>query len=209
MAAVAGLLVVAPVLLLPSLAWGAGDLERSSYPSDWETVAELVGAEPDPVTVVLPWAGSYRRFDWAADRAVLDPAPRYLPGEVLVDDRTYVDGSEIASEDPRVSAVQAALDAGSPEATGGALRALGVRWVLVEDQRVVDDDLPGGAGAEVAHSGPDLVLVDLGPDVVRSDTASGHSGQGVVVIAGHVCAFVLLMTASAYILRSRSHRSHI
>jgi hypothetical protein len=205
--AVAALLVAAPVLLLPSLAWGAGDLERSTYPDDWQVVAEALDAEPEAVTVVLPWAGSYRSFDWAADRAVLDPAPRYLPGEVLVDDRTYVDGSEIASEDPRARAVLTALDAGSPEAVGEALRGLGVRWVLVE-QGQVEQPVPAG---EVVHDGADLVLLDLASGDSPVALPTDRPGQGdhaAVVIAGQVCAFVLLIGASAYILRPRSNRRH-
>lgn len=211
LAAVAGLLVVAPVLLLPSLAWGAGDLERSSYPADWEVVAELVAAEPQAVTVVLPWAGSYRRFDWAGDRAVLDPAPRFLPGEVLIDDRTFVDGTEIPSEDPRVREVGQALDAATPAQVSSELSSLGVRWVVVERGTGALDDGEAVPEGRPAHVGDDLVLLDLltsDSRVVLPDTRSSHSGQAALVIVGHLCALMLLTGSSAYILHPRSNRRH-
>lgn len=165
---VAGLLVVAPVLLLPSLAWGSlGSLGPATYPADWQQVADRLEEEPPATTVVLPWAGSYRGFDWNDRRALLDPAPRFLPGEVLVDDRLLVDGTTIPAEDARTAAVSAALAAEAPDE---ALRDLGVRWVLVE---------PGGAagpvpGGEVVVDGEHLRLVDLGtaglaPPPDRSD----------------------------------------
>ncbi len=74
-------------------------------------------------------AGGYRGFEWNGRRAVLDPAPRYLPGEVLIDDRLFVDGTPIPSEDPLVDDVAEALEAEDP---ASALRDLGVRWVVVE-----------------------------------------------------------------------------
>lgn len=208
--AVAGLLVVAPILLLPSLAWGAGDLERTSYPDDWDSVADAIGAEPDAVTIVLPWSGSYRTFDWAADRAVLDPAPRYLPGEVLIDDRIFVDGTEIPSEDPRVRDVQAALDVGSSEETGQALSALGVRWVVVERGQL-PQPVPSG---EVVHRGPVLVLVDLqddrSPKVGMTPLAarSSQADYAGLVIAGPLTTFLLLIAAWGYILLPRSNPRH-
>lgn len=209
---VAGLLVVAPVLLLPGLAWGAGDLERSSYPADWQTVAERIGAEPEATTIVLPWAGSYRSFDWADGRAVLDPAPRYLPGEVLIDDRTFVDGVEIASEDPRVGAVTLALGASGPVDVARGLRRLGVTWVLVERGQV-DQLVPAG---RTVHDGEDLVLLDLrtttdpgaDPDPLRSTARPSHGDYAPLVITGHVGAFVLLIGAFGRILRPGSNRRH-
>ena len=61
----------------------------------------------DDATVVLPWAGSYRGFDWNHRRAVLDPAPRFLPGTVLVDDSVRLVDRVVPPEDPRVEAVAA------------------------------------------------------------------------------------------------------
>lgn len=203
---VAGLLVAAPVLLLPSLAWGAGGLERSTYPDDWDAVATLLADEAGGTTVVLPWSGSYRRFEWTGGRAVLDPAPRYLPGEVLIDDRTFVDGVEIGSEDPRVQRVHDALDL-EPEAQPAALRDLGVRWVLVEQDQGA---ATAPAGLEV-YAGDVLVLLDLGEIDVRlvpPVLASSHPGHVGLVITGHLGAFGLLGLAGGRILLPGSNRRH-
>ncbi|HWJ08190.1 MAG TPA: hypothetical protein VNS46_02375 [Nocardioides sp.] len=203
--AAVALLVVAPVLLLPSLAWGGGgEIQRSSYPPAWEDVADLVG--PDDVTVVLPWAGSYRGFDWNHRRAVLDPAPRLLPGTVLVDDSVRLTDLVVPPEDPRVLAVAEALDG---DDAAGALRALGVRWVLVER----------GMGAVVVPAAPvrydagGLTLLDLAADgpVAAGATAARPEvarWQEVVVSFGHGLAILLLLLGAAGILRPGSNGRH-
>ncbi|WP_436698236.1 hypothetical protein [Nocardioides sp. BYT-33-1] len=191
------LLVVAPLLLLPGLAWGAlGELQRSSYPEAWTEVADLVG--PGDTTVVLPWVGSYRGYAWNHRRAVLDPAPRLLPGEVLVDDRVLLGGDRVVPpEDPRVVAVTGALAAAEPAA---ALRALGVRWVLVE-RGMGDPEVPDG---RVAYDGGGLRLVDLAADgTVREVTTDVPRVRQILLSFGHTCAFLLLLAGAAWILPSR------
>lgn len=157
-AGLAVLVAVAPVVLLPSLAWGiAGGLRPVSYPADWARVADLVSAQDDGALVVLPWSGNYRGFSWNQRRAVLDPTDRYLPGEVLSDDRLFVGDRVLGSEDAMLAQVGTALAAVDP---AEELGALGVRWVLVEkDQQVPDAAIPAGS---VAYEGPSLRLVDLG-----------------------------------------------
>ncbi|MGN6161706.1 MAG: hypothetical protein ACTHOG_08390, partial [Marmoricola sp.] len=91
--------------------------------------------------VVLPWRGSYRGFPWTDGHAVLDPAPRFFPGEVLVDDRIFLAQGVLASEDSYLRRVGAALSA--PD-RAQALRALGIRWLISEN-------------------GSQLDLIDLGP----------------------------------------------
>ncbi|HWJ83459.1 MAG TPA: hypothetical protein VNS55_14565 [Nocardioides sp.] len=191
---VVGLLVVAPVLLLPSLAWGAaGDLQRSSYPGAWDDVADILEQDPG-TTVVLPWAGSYRGFAWNHQRAVLDPAPRYLPGEVVVDDRVILDDVVVPAEDPRVAEVGVALGTDDP---AGALRAVGVRWVLVE-QGMGEPDVPDG---EVRYDAGGLRLVDLGaPAHVRGGRDLGREA---LVVFGHFLAIVLIFNGIRSILRTR------
>jgi len=199
------LLVVAPVLLLPSLAWGGGGaIERSSYPAAWEEVADIVG--PDDVTVVLPWAGSYRGFDWSHRRAMLDPAPRFLPGTVLVDDSVLLTDIVVPPEDPRVVAVAEALAASDPATE---LRALGVRWVLVErgtgaieaPAAPVRYDAGGLTLRDLAADGP----VATGPTTVRPAVARS---QEILVILGHGLAFLLLLAGAAWILRPGSNERH-
>lgn len=199
------LLVVAPVLLLPSLAWGGGgEIQRSSYPQAWTDVADLVG--PDDVTVVLPWAGSYRGFDWNHRRAVLDPAPRLLPGTVLVDDSVLLSDIVVPPEDPRVVAVADALDSDDPAA---ALRALGVRWVLVERGMGAVD----APAAPVRYDAGGLTLLDLAADgrvaggatAVRPEVARP---QEILVAFGHGLAFLLLLAGATGILRPGSNGRH-
>lgn len=156
-------LAAAPVLLLPSLAWGSwGDLRAVDYPAEWQRVADLVAAEDDATMVVLPWTGSYRGFAWNDRRAVLDPAPRFFRGEVLIDDRVLLDGLTLPGESARTRAVTAALEDADPAA---ALRELGVRWVLVERGHLMGTmglvgTVPDGT---FRHRGPGLILLDLGP----------------------------------------------
>jgi hypothetical protein len=153
--AVVMLLVAAPVLLLPSLAWGLGGLWRPvSYPDEWSAVRAVL---PPGRTVVLPWTGSYRGYDWNARRAVLDPAPRFFPGDVLVDDRLLVGDRTLSSEDVLPDRVRQALASTDP---APGLRRLGVRNVLVEKEDV--ERLPDLSGARLVHDGKDLRLLDLG-----------------------------------------------
>jgi hypothetical protein len=181
---VVGLLVVAPILLLPSLALGSlGVLDNSTYPDDWHAVADHLEEHGPGRSVVLPWAGSYRGYAWNDRRAVLDPAPRYLPGEVLIDDRLFVDGTTIPSEDPLVDDVAEALEA---EDSASALRDLGVRWVVVETG-MTSGPVPSGT---TVHDGDDLVLVDLGADVT---SANRRSGSTTLILVGHILASGMLL----------------
>ena len=199
------LLVTAPILLLPSLAWGGGgEIQRSSYPRAWGDVADIVG--PHDVTVVLPWAGSYRGFDWNHRRAVLDPAPRFLPGTVLVDDSVRLTDVVVPPEDPRVVAVSIALEDADPAA---ALREQGVRWVLVE-RGMGAIDLPD---APVRYDGGGLTLLDLAADgsVATGETAVRPGvarSQEILVAFGHGLAFLLLLVAVTWILRPGSNGRH-
>ena len=199
---VVGLLVVAPVLLLPGLGWGlGGDLQRSSYPPAWQAVADHLAADPG-TTVVLPWTGSYRAFAWAHDRSVLDPAPRALPGEVLVDDRTYLTDQVVPAEDPRSDAVRAALSATDPVA---ALRGLHVRWVLVEaglGARPTPAQLRS-AGATTAYDADGLVLVDLGPSDGPVSTMPLVANHRDFVLICDASALLLLLVSTGWILRGR------
>ncbi|MBU2696526.1 hypothetical protein [Pimelobacter sp. 30-1] len=197
------LLVVAPLLLLPSLAWGAaGELQRSSYPAAWDEIADRI--DGGDTTVVLPWSGSYRGFDWNHRRAVLDPAPRILPGEVVVDDRVLLTDRVIAPEDPRVVAVTLAL---ADEDPAGALRAIGVRWVLVE-RGMGTIEVPAGA---IVLDRDGLTLVDLaaGGEVVADPGTGVGTLRRIFVVLGHGLAILLLFAGCAGILRSGSNEHHI
>jgi hypothetical protein len=153
----AGRLVLAgfallPVVALPDLAWGAGGkLRPVTYPADWASVAGAVAADPGPV-VSLPMS-AYRAYAWNPGSVVYDPASRYLPAEVVMDDRLRIDlGSAaqvIRGESEAAEAAQERVETGGPAADER------VRWVLV--QRA------GGPVPATALAG--LTPVRLGPDL--------------------------------------------
>lgn len=164
-------LVLVPVMALPSLAWGnLGAWPRSTYSQEWEVVSALVAADESglrPSTVVLPFE-VYRRFPWNGERAWLDPAPRILPGRVIVDDTLDLgaDGS-VAGESGTAGVIRHAV--GTWAALDRVLDDEGVRFVLVEAQ--TPGDLPQGDpldhGLVPVHEGPQLVLYDRGTQTVR------------------------------------------
>ena len=177
--ALVGLLVLAPVLLLPSLAWGLrGELRAVTWPADWTAVADILDGQDQDTVVVLPWQGSYRGFAWNHRQAALDPAPRALPGDVLIDDRVIVGDIRIPSESGRLQAVASAVEQADP---ARALSSLGVRWVLVEKgQGTSDQPIPAGV---TAYDGPDLRLIDLGVPDHPPPTALSPAKQLLVLTA--------------------------
>ena len=103
--------------------------------------------------VVLPWRGGYRGFAWNDRRAVLDPAPRFFPGDVLIDDRLYLDGRTLACGGPAAAGCR-----GRPSITadpeGSAACPRRPQSVLVEKGNGACRR--GPAGADVLHDGPGL-----------------------------------------------------
>lgn len=152
-AVLAGALLL-PVALLPDLAYGvAGRLRPVEYPADWDAVAARLDGRPGEV-LSLPF-GAYRAYPWNGARTVLDPLPRYVDADVLVDDTLWVGDTEVAGENPRVAEVRQVLAGGAPAA------ATGVRWVVVQR-------LAGGPGVDPAmlaglrevYAGDDLTLYE-------------------------------------------------
>lgn len=161
-------MVLLPVVLLPSLAWGSGGSWRSSnYPSDTLWLAEKIdSAEPGDL-ITLPWI-QYRRFDWNNNRITLDPWPRLLARNVIVNDALPLRDMVIQGEDPRAAAVSLALL--DPHDIAEELRRLGVRHVLIltdqPHQDVHGDDL---RGAVLKARTPGTEWWDLG-EVDSADT---------------------------------------
>jgi hypothetical protein len=159
-------MVLVPLAAMPDLAWGAaGRLEPVAYPSDWAAVRQVLQDDPDSGDVVsLPWQ-AFRSFPWNDDRVQLDPAPRWLPASVLVDDSLLVGGVTVSGEDPRAAEVDEALASGRPVVE--TLPGLGVGWVLVTrgTPGVVDSGLL--AGSDPVYEGADLTLLRVGPPIPR------------------------------------------
>jgi hypothetical protein len=196
----AGLVVVWPVLCLPSLAGGLnGTLVPTSYPREWEQVSSQLHA--DDVVVVLPWRGNYRGFAWNDHRAVLDPAFRYFRATVLVDDRHYLGDRVLGSEQPRLKAVADALSQPTASSRARRLADLGVDHVLVEkDNGTEEEDLPGGT---VRHEGAGLTLIEV-------DGATASASWGVVyddapwILGAQLAPLGAVLGSAAWLRRSRA-----
>jgi len=201
--AVAVLVAVLPALCLPSMAWGlGGDLRPVTYPGEWFRAKAVIGAdlaERGGSTVVLPWHGTYRGFAWNDRRAILDPAPRFFDGEVLIDDRIYLGDSTgsrvLGNEDPELAAVTDAL---ADEDVALALAAQGVGRVLVEKGNGVrPEQVPTG---RILHDGPLLTVVEVAGPAPSEPLGTARRG---VIVAGDVLAVLACLVASACILRRR------
>jgi hypothetical protein len=201
--AVAVLVALLPALCLPSMAWGlGGDLRPVTYPGEWFRAKGAIGedlSERGGATVVLPWRGTYRGFAWNDRRAVLDPAPRFFPGEVLIDDRIYLgdstDSRVLGNEDPELADITAAL---AEEDVASALARQGVARVVVEKGNGVrPEQVPAG---EILHDGRLLTVVaieDPGP------SSSPPAARRRLVVAGDVLAALVCLAAAACIIRRR------
>lgn len=199
----AGLVVVWPILCLPSMAGGLnGTLTPTSYPREWEQVSSRLGA--DDVVVVLPWRGSYRGFAWNDHRAVLDPAVRYFRATVLVDDRHYLGDRVLGSEQPRLRAVAEALAQPSASSRADDLVGLGVDHVLVEKGNgTQEDDLPEGS---VRHDGEGLTLLEL--DGADGSAASGSWGvvddDATWILGAQLAPLGAVLASAGWLRRSRA-----
>jgi hypothetical protein len=149
--ALAILALLAPVLLLPGLAWGAaGRLRPAWYPVGWLAAARMVDASPDRGDVLLlPWE-TYRTPSWNHGEVALDPWSLLLTRPVIWNDGTRVGDVELMPDDPRARRLDGAIRGGGP--LTATLRAAGVRFVLD------DADGPGQqAGARLPGA---VVLLD-------------------------------------------------
>lgn len=188
-----------PIVCLPTLAWGlAGFWRPASYPAEWTAVASSLheaGAGDDRV-LVLP-LGVYRRFSWAGERAVLDPAPRFFPGQVIVDDGLDGRGGVlVAGESEEAAALRVHLE--DPDALAETTIELGIRWVVVEKDTPGRGTWPDGVG-DVVHSGDQLTVVDLGEGdpVGRSRFAVLYSLADALIAAGWLACVALIMSRAA------------
>ncbi len=154
---VAVALLLAPVLLLPGLGWGAaGRLRPAAYPAAWLAAAGLLdGSHARGSVVVLPWA-AYRRPAWNGGRAMLDPWPRLLARQVIWNDGVQVGVVALQPDDPAARRLGPVIRGGGP--LTGALRADGVRFVIVDSGPGLASRLPG---ASVLAVGPGLTVYQL------------------------------------------------
>ncbi len=197
------LLLAAPVALLPSLAWGvSGRLSPVDYPAGTPEVRRLVASGPGAV-LSLPWT-AYRRPTWNGGRTVLDPLPRLLDRQVVVDDDLVLPDRTVQGEDP----VAARLDpvvSGSGGLTG-PLAAAGVGWVvLARGEPGAPDPAPRLVGAALRLDGPAWQVWQL--PVVEPADSPGPPVAPVVLADTALALLVLLQVAraAATVVRTSPH----
>jgi len=193
------LAVVLPVAVVPDLALGgAGRLRPVAYPADWAAVRHILATGGGHGAVaVLPFT-PYRDFPWNGGRTVLDPAPRYFPGEVVLGDQLWVAGEPLAGEDPRAAAVAAQLGRGAAADLG----TVGVGWVAV--QHGVGGPLPDGLLDRLVpvHTGAHLSLYRVPGPVSQVDAPAPAAAA--VLVADLAALLVLAGALLAPLTRRRS-----
>lgn len=191
------LALVAPIALVPDLAWGlTGQMRAVDYPDPWSRLrAELAAQDASGDLVSLPFS-AFRAPEWNHGRPVLDPAGRFFDRVTITDDTLVVGTTEVAGEDVRAARIGAAIRAGDWD----AVAADGVGFV------VVDTSARGGAAA--AETVQDLPVVTVeGPlrllRVPAAVETRPRTGRVVAVGAGWVVALVTTGAAVAQIGRRR------
>jgi hypothetical protein len=169
-AALAAMAVLAPVVLLPGMAWGLADrLRPVAYPADWLRARQVIDGDPARGSVLLlPWA-AYRRYPWNGGEAVYDPWSRLLGREVISNDGLQVGNLTLTQESADSIRLNRIVTARGP--LTGALRAAGVLYVVVDAGPLLGQPgpLPGPGlaararlpGAQVVMAGRDLVVFRL------------------------------------------------
>jgi hypothetical protein len=152
--AVALVVLLAPVVLLPGLAGGAaGRLRPVWYPAAWLGAARRIDSSPASGDVLLlPWT-AYRRPAWNGGRAMLDPWPRLLSRPVVWNDGGQVGAVQLQPDDPAARRLDGLIRARGPLTR--ALKGAGIRFVIVDSGGAVAGRLPGCT--EVAD-GPGLAI---------------------------------------------------
>jgi hypothetical protein len=199
----AGVLVVLPVTLLPDAALGlSGGLEPAEYPAAYAEARTAVTAERDRGAtgdlLVLPLT-SYRQPAWNHRHKVLDPVGRNLTPDYVASDVLVVSGTAVAGEDPRVTAVDSALDETSPTARAVALADLGIGFVVVETD--APGTAPEVAGETLLASG-DLRVLRVADPRPR-DVPAGWYAALTLAWAGWLG---LLLLAVTRLTRTARHR---
>ena len=152
--------ILAPVVLLPGLMWGAaGRLRPAQYPAGWLATARMINTSPEAGAVLLlPWA-TYRTPPWNHGETVLDPWTLLLSRQVIWNDGTEIGNVVLAPDDPAARQLNALIEGGG--SLTAELSEAGVQFV------VDDADGPGQSagsrlpGARVLVSQPGLTVYQL------------------------------------------------
>jgi hypothetical protein len=157
--------VLAPVVLLPGLAWGlAGRLRPVQYPADWQQARQVIDSDPAGGTVLLlPWA-AYRRYPWNGGEAVYDPWSRLLGREVILNDGLQVGNLSLAQESADSVRLNRIVTARGPLTQ--ALRAAGVLYVVVDAGPLLREQAAPAAGLAARARLPGARLVMASPNLI-------------------------------------------
>jgi hypothetical protein len=125
------LALVAPVLMLPGLAWGeSGRLRPVYYPADWLVArGDIDFSSTHGSVLLLPWA-AYRRYPWNHGEAVYDPWNKLLSREVISNDGLQAGRQTLAQESPATIRLNRIIVRPGPLTT--QLTAAGVRYVIID-----------------------------------------------------------------------------
>ncbi len=164
--ALAVMAALAPVVLLPGMAWGfAGRLRPAEYPADWSRAQQVIDSDPASGTVlVLPW-GAYRRYPWNGGEAVFDPWPRLLGREVIYNDGLQVGRLTLDQESP--DSIRLNRIVTRPGPLTPSLRSAGVLYVIIDAGPLLDRAGSGLAasarlpGARLVLASQDLIVFRL------------------------------------------------
>lgn len=162
--AVSGLVLLAPVALLPTLAWGvAGRLAPVEVPKGLLESTATLSTAPDGLVGLLPWS-QYRRYAWNDDRVSLTLGPRLIDQSVLFNDALPTTAGTVPGEDPRAERVSRAVENG----TGivDALLAEGVRYVAVERNAGLPEDDVDSVGPVIIDT-PELLVRQVASPLPR------------------------------------------
>ncbi|WP_300676908.1 hypothetical protein [Nocardioides sp.] len=196
--ALAAVGVLGPVALLPDAAAGlSGELDTARLPGAWSQVRAVV--EPGHGSaLVLPWS-AYRAPAWNGGRPVLDPLPRMLRTDAVINGDLLVGQTLVAGEDPRAADAGRVLAAATPAARAEGLRGLGIGWVVQE--------LDAGTAPEVAGTvvldDPLVRVVRLDGTITRTEVATAtRVAQGAAWVA-----YLAVVVASAAALLAAAART--
>jgi hypothetical protein len=197
------LLVLVPVALAPTLAWGLGGrLSPVSYPASWERARAIVDADPVPgALVVLPWH-AYLPFGWNRDRTVHEPALQSFSRPVVTNSGLELGTGTLPDEDPWSLLARPAVLGPGP--LGPALDGLGVRYVLLLREADWRAFSPKVAGLDAVLDSGDLALYRAPPPsrIPRFD----RPPEALVLAGDAVALLIVALAASLSISRRRAGR---
>ncbi len=218
--AVASAVVLAPIALMPDLAWGLGGrLHAVDYPTEYSAARLAIEERQDTGVrgnvLLLPFS-SYRLPRWNDGRRTLDPLGRFMTPNYLGSDVLYVSGAQIAGEDARAARVAELLEAKlATRELADDLGNEGIAWVLVDKEAaaMIGDAAPSADldGQRVVHDGARLVVWEVprtnstAPSVatkVAVAVAWGAAGAAMLASAG-------LLGARLLMSRRKSSRSGV